>query len=49
MFNALAEQKINIHMISASDLRVSCIVDLHNGETALRALHKAYGLARSRK
>ncbi|MEQ1918397.1 MAG: aspartate kinase, partial [Elusimicrobiota bacterium] len=25
MFTALAEQKINIHMISASDLRVSCI------------------------
>src|ERR1019366_819603 len=39
MFRALAEHKINIHMISASDLRVSCIVDLANGETALRALH----------
>ncbi len=49
MFTALAEQKINIHMISASDLRVSCIVDLQNGETALKALHKAYGLARGKK
>ena len=28
MFTALADQKINIHMISASDLRVSCVVDL---------------------
>ena len=49
MFKALADQKINIHMISASDLRVSCIVDLASGESALRALHKAYGLSRGRK
>jgi aspartate kinase len=49
MFSALAEQKINIHMISASDLRVSCIVDLQDGETALKALHKAFGLARGKR
>jgi aspartate kinase len=49
MFTALAEHKINIHMISASDLRVSCIVDLDQGEPALKALHKAYGLARGKK
>lgn len=46
MFSALAAQRINIHMISASDLRVSCVVDLQNGETALRCLHKAYGLGK---
>jgi aspartate kinase len=49
MFSALADQKINIHMISASDLRVSCIVDLAHGESALRTLHKAFGLARGKK
>ncbi|MDD5302311.1 MAG: aspartate kinase [Elusimicrobia bacterium] len=49
MFTALAAQKINIHMISASDLRVSCIVDLQNGETALKALHKAYGLSKGKR
>ena len=49
MFSALAAMKINIHMISASDLRVSCIVDLANGETAVRALHKAFGLSKGRK
>jgi aspartate kinase len=49
MFTALAEKKINIHMISASDLRVSCIVDLAQGESALKALHKAYGLAKGKK
>ncbi|PIR15172.1 MAG: aspartate kinase [Elusimicrobia bacterium CG11_big_fil_rev_8_21_14_0_20_64_6] len=49
MFTALADQKINIHMISASDLRVSCIVDLAQGESALKALHKAYGLAKGKR
>ncbi|MCR4296094.1 MAG: aspartate kinase [Elusimicrobia bacterium] len=49
MFAALADHKINIHMISASDLRVSCIVDLAQGEAALKALHKAYGLAKGRR
>ena len=49
MFKALADQKINIHMISASDLRVSCVVDLKDGEVALKALHKAYGLARGKR
>jgi aspartate kinase len=49
MFSALAAHKINIHMISASDLRVSCIVDLASGESALRALHKAYGLSKGRR
>lgn len=48
MFDTLAKSKINIHMISASDLRVSCVVDLKDGETALRALHRAYGLSKGR-
>jgi aspartate kinase len=49
MFSALAAHKINIHMISASDLRISCIVDLSSGEAALRAIHKAYGLSKGKK
>ncbi len=49
MFETLAKQKINIHMIVASDLRISCVVDAKHGETALRALHKAYGLSRKRR
>ena len=49
MFETLAKSKINIHMIVASDLRVSCVVDLKHGETALRALHRAYGLSRKRR
>jgi len=48
MFETLAKAKINIHMIVASDLRISCIVDAKHGETALRALHRAYGLGKGR-
>jgi aspartate kinase len=48
-FETLASHKINIHMIVASDLRISCVVDLKHAETALRALHTAYGLARKRR
>lgn len=46
MFETLAKNKINIHMIVASDLRISVVVDAKHGEPALRALHKAYGLER---
>ena len=46
MFETLAKAGVNIHMITASDLRISCVVDSRHAETALRALHKAYGLTR---
>lgn len=46
MFETLAKAGVNIHMITASDLRISVVVDSRHAETALRALHKAYGLAR---
>lgn len=46
MFETLASNKINIHMIVASDLRISCVVDAKHGEAALKALHKAYKLGR---
>ena len=44
MFRALAEEKINIQMISTSEIKVSCIIDEHNSDNALRAIHKAFGL-----
>lgn len=46
MFQVMAKEGINIHMIVASDLRVSCVVDLKHGESALRSLHKAYKLGK---
>ncbi len=42
MFSALAEAKINIQMISTSEIKISCIIDRDSAETALRVLHDAF-------
>lgn len=46
MFRALASKKINIEMISTSEIKISCVVDKENAETAVRAIHKAFGLGK---
>lgn len=46
MFKTLAQNGINIQMISTSDLKISCVIERRQAETAIRALHKAFGLAR---
>ena len=44
MFDALAKNKINIQMISTSDLKICCVIERRHAETALRVLHKAFAL-----
>ncbi len=44
MFGALAEENINIHMISTSDIKISCIVKNSDAEQAVKALHKKFAL-----
>lgn len=44
MFEALAEESINIEMISTSDIKISCIIKEEYGEKAVRALHKKFEL-----
>ncbi|HRY13734.1 MAG TPA: aspartate kinase [Syntrophomonadaceae bacterium] len=44
MFDALARQDINIHMISTSEIKISCIIDEDRIEDAVKALHKAFHL-----
>jgi aspartate kinase len=44
MFGALAKNKINIEMISTSEISISCIVKKERGKKALRVLHKSFGL-----
>mgnify|MGYP003644545232 CR=1 FL=1 len=44
MFTALADKKINIHIISTSEIKVSVLISEDYTELALRALHTAYGL-----
>ncbi|MFM2115264.1 MAG: aspartokinase [Actinomycetota bacterium] len=44
MFRVLAGAGVNIEMISTSTIRVSVVVDAASTETAMRALHTAFGL-----
>src|SRR5690606_26306899 len=44
MFRTLAEEGINIQMISTSEIKTSVIIDDKYMELAVRALHKAFGL-----
>ena len=45
MFEILAGEQINILMISTSEIKVSCVIDRPYAETAVRVLHKKFGLA----
>ncbi len=44
MFRALAEEGINIRMISTSEIKISVVVDEKYLELAVRTLHQAFGL-----
>lgn len=44
MFRVLADNNINIHMISTSTIRVSVVVSASDMELAVRSLHTAFGL-----
>jgi aspartate kinase len=44
MFGVLAKNKINIDMISTSEIKISCVVRGDKGKQALRVLHKEFGL-----
>lgn len=44
MFRILAQEGINIQMISTSEIKVSCVIDEKYTELAVRALHDGFGL-----
>ncbi|MDD5730546.1 MAG: aspartate kinase [Candidatus Omnitrophica bacterium] len=46
MFETLADNKINIEMISTSEISISCIIKKKYAESAVKALHKAFGLSK---
>ena len=49
MFEALAQQEINIQMIATSEIKISCVVAQEQGVKALQAIHAAFELAGSEK
>jgi len=46
MFGVLAKNKINIEMISTSEIKISCVVRGTKGKLAARAIHQAFGLGK---
>ena len=44
MFAALADDRINILMISTSEIKISCVIEAKYTELAVRVLHDAFGL-----
>ena len=45
MFETLANNEINIQMISTSAIRISCMVAETQINDAVKALHETFGLA----
>lgn len=46
MFETMAENDINIEMITTSEISISCIIQKKFGETAVKALHEKFGLGK---
>ncbi len=44
MFSVLAENGVNIKMISTSEIRISVVIDASQGRTSLEAVHSVFGL-----
>ena len=47
VFETLAEQEINIEMISTSPIKISCVIRADKVPDAVRALHSAFDLGAS--
>jgi len=46
MFEALAQKKINIGMITTSEISISCIIRKKDAEKAVRSIHAKFGLGK---
>lgn len=44
MFTSLAKSKINISMISTSEIKISCVINKNLCKKAISSLHKEFGL-----
>lgn len=49
MFQTLAREKMNIMMISTSEIKISCVLDEENLDKAVQALHEEFGLESPRE
>lgn len=49
MFEVLGKNRINIEMISTSEIKISCVVKKSDAEKAVKVLHARFGLGRKGK
>jgi len=46
MFETLSKAGVNIMMISTSEIKISCVVDMNQSELAVKELHEVFDLAK---
>jgi len=46
MFELLAKERINIQLISTSEIKISCVIARKYAELAVRTLHEGFGLGK---
>lgn len=49
MFRSLARQRINIDLISSSEVRITCVIDEKRTPEAIRALHREFKLEKLKR
>jgi len=47
MFEILASDNIHIHLISTSEIKISCVIEAKYAELAVRSLHDGFGLGQA--
>jgi aspartate kinase len=47
MFTLLADEGINIQLISTSEIKISCVIDRKYAELAVRIIHEGFGLSQA--
>ncbi len=47
MFEILANENIHVHLISTSEIKISCVIEAKYAELAVRSLHDGFGLAKA--
>ena len=46
MFEVLGKENIHVHLISTSEIKISCVIDGKYAELAVRALHEGFELGK---
>jgi aspartate kinase len=47
MFEVLAKENIHVHLISTSEIKISCVIDAKYAELAVRTLHDGFELGKA--